>query len=246
MSPRFPYPDAFEFGGRVLTATEVIERLAPFASEERLAQISRVAGGRTYTVVPVLDGIIDPGNMNAVLRSAEGLGYGAAHVVEPRWDPKKVPGHLSRYDRRSLRRAGRGAVKWVHVDRWPDPATCVGMLRERGYRIVAAHFHPEAVDIASLDFTRPTALVLGNERDGVSPEMAAAADAHCLIPLGGFVESFNISVAAAVALYQARQDRLRRLGHHGDLAPDEQAVLAAHFLIKTVRAAPQILERAGD
>jgi tRNA (guanosine-2'-O-)-methyltransferase len=86
--------------------------------------------------------------------------------------------------------------------------------------------------------------VFGNEFEGVSEALLAGADAWCRIPMDGFVQSFNISVAAAVCLYHVRADRMARAGRHGDLDPVEQEALRASFYIRSVRAAAQILERA--
>lgn len=61
-----------------------------------------------------------------------------------------------------------------------------------------------------VDWTRPTAFILGNEKFGISDEAVALADATAIIPMSGFVESFNISVAAALIMYEAQQQRIRK------------------------------------
>lgn len=86
-----------------------------------------------------------------------------------------------------------------------------------------------------IDWTRPTAFVLGNELRGVSPDALAAADATAVIPMAGFVESFNISVAAALVMYEAAQQRARKLGGcGGDLSAAQQQQLLASFLMRGV------------
>ena len=117
-------------------------------------------------------------------------------------------------------------------------------LKAQGYTIAVTHLDAQAQPIDTLDFTQKTALVFGNERDGVSEAMLAQADHTCLVPTAGFTQSFNISVAAAVCLYHARQDRLARQGVHGDLTAAQQALLRARFYLKSVRSARQIMERA--
>jgi len=88
--------------------------------------------------------------------------------------------------------------------------------------------------VQEVDWTRPTAFVLGNERAGVSPETISLADQAAIIPMGGFVESFNISVAAALIMYEAQQQRVRKTGRAGDLTPVEQQQLLASFLLRGV------------
>jgi len=106
------------------------------------------------------------------------------------------------------------------------------------------HLAEDSVPIGDIDFTEPTALVFGNEKQGVSPAMLEAVDTSCIVPLSGFTESFNVSVAAAVALYHAQQDRLRRQGHHADLSEDEQESLVARYCMRSVRHPKTILRRA--
>src|SRR5690606_34987683 len=79
---------------------------------------------------------------------------------------------------------------------------------------------------------------------GVSERLLARADARVVLPLDGFVQSYNVSVAAALALYHARQDRLARQGRHGDLTEAERDVLTAHYYLRSVQAAPPLLARA--
>lgn len=250
MPSRFPHAPEFEVGGRSLSAAEVVARLAPFVAEARRAKIAAVVAGRTYSVVPVLEGVHDLGNVNAVLRSAEGLGYGAAHLVA-------LQGEAAAWARRASeagapldpglrkgRRQSQGADKWLDLHVWAEAGSACRRLRALGYRIVAAHLDAEAVPIAALDFTQPTALVFGNERDGVSEAVLAHADATCLIPIDGFVQSYNVSVAAALGLYHARCDRLARQGRHGDLTPQQREILTASYYLRSVRAAEQILALA--
>lgn len=249
---RFPHSDPLPVGGRLLPVAEVIERLAPYVSERRQARIAEVVAGRSYDVVPVLEGVHDLGNVNAVLRSAEGLGYGAAHLVAlqgeaaegtrrfQRETPQPVEAGL-----KTAQRQSQGADKWLDLHVWADAAHACAHLHDQGYTIVATHLDERAVPIAEIDFTRPTALVFGNERDGVSEALLAHADATCIVPMSGFVQSFNISVAAALGLYHARQDRLARQGRHGDLSEAEQQILTARYYLRSVRAAEDLLGRAA-
>ena len=248
---RFPHSSVIQEGGAGYEASVVLESLAPFVSEERKARIAEVAAGRTYSVVPVMEGLHDPGNLHAVLRSAEGLGYGAAFVVAPEGDAaalvekyqagQDVP--TEELGKRGSSRPAQGAHKWLDLSVWPTADEFVHSARARGYAIVATHLGADAIPIADWDFTRPTALVFGNEQDGVSDVLLAHADANVALPIDGFIQSYNVSVAVALALYHARQDRLARQGFHGDLTKEEQVILTAHYYVRSVVAAGQILAR---
>ncbi len=224
---RFPV----EVAGRMLGPEAVVRHLRPYVTARRRQRIDRVVAGRTYAVAPVVEGLANVGNVSAVLRTAEALGCQAVHVVE-------TGGRYKQSERTS-----RGAEKWLDLWRWSAPGACARHLKARGYRLVAMHLDAEAVPIDTIDFTQRTALVFGNERDGVSEAMRAACDLACVVPIGGFTESFNVSVAAAVALYHARQDRLARQGRHGDLSKAEQAALRADFYLRSVGRAEAILRR---
>lgn len=89
----------------------------------------------------------------------------------------------------------------------PDIRTAITTLQQQGFRVCAAHFSDRARDYRAYDFTQPTALLLGSEKDGVSDEAAALADEHLIIPMYGMVQSFNVSVAASLLLSEAQRQR---------------------------------------
>lgn len=213
---RFPYEDRFEFDGRSMTAAEVLTNLGPHITEPRRAKIDEVVRHRTFDIVTVCDNLYDAGNIAAVMRSAESMGVQELHIIARQ---KKL---------KFSSRITAGSDKWLDVHLWrDDPMGCVGHLKERGYRIVATHLDETAVPLSELDFTIPTALVLGNEHAGVSPDILEAADVRAIIPMRGFAESFNISVAAALSLYHITQDRLRRLGTTSELDDAQREILRA-------------------
>lgn len=224
--------DPFQFGDARLPPGRVIDLLRPHMTERRLRRIRAVVAERTRTVVPVVEGLVNTGNVSAVMRSAEALGYQDVHVVK---------GDNERY-KHSERTAG-GAQRWLDIWRWEGAAQGAAHLREAGYRLVATHLHADTVPIRELDFTEPTALIFGNEEAGVSDAMMDEVDVACEVPLPGFTESFNVSVAAAVALYHAQQDRLDRQGRHADLPDDQQRRLVARFCLRSVTAPEKIIRR---
>ncbi|HEX8386169.1 MAG TPA: TrmH family RNA methyltransferase [Rubricoccaceae bacterium] len=249
MSAAFPYPEAVVVDGRLYAAADVRRVLGPYLTDARAARLAAVAAARTFGVVPVLDGLTDPGNVHAVLRSAEGLGFGAAHLVglggEAAALAEAAP--VAGPDTGSVRagkRASRGAASWLAVEAWPDAEAYLADVRARGFAVATLDVADGAVPIATYDFSRPTVLVLGNERVGPSPAFRAAADAALLLPMDGFVESYNVSVAGALALAQARADRLARTGRAGDLSAAEQETLVAHYTVRAVQNAGPLLRHA--
>lgn len=220
----------FDLDGSVYTAAQVVQGLAPCLTDERRARMAAIAADRTRAIVPVVEGLYDRGNISAVIRSAEGLGYQAVHVIDNSKHFKEA------------RRVTQGAEKWTDIIEWPDTAPCVAELRRQGYQIAVAHLE-DAMPLRDLDPTTPTAIVFGNEHAGPSKEMLAAADARVIVPMSGFTQSFNISVAAAICLYGLREQRIARLGRHGDLTPQQQLELTAAFYLRSVPHAGDILAR---
>lgn len=83
-----------------------------------------------------------------------------------------------------------------------------------------------------MDWSQPTAIVVGNELRGISDDALELSDLHCSIPMKGMVDSFNVSVAAGILMHHAVCDRVSRLGHHGDLLPEENRILLAEFYLR--------------
>ncbi len=209
--------------------SQIVAWLQPFISAHRRQRIEQVLAGRTYTIVPVVEGLANTGNVSAVMRSAEALGYQAFGIIK---------GSVQKF--KTSERTSQGADKWLDLWTWQTATEAAQALKAAGYRLVATTLE-NAAPIETFDFTVPTALVFGNELVGVSEELLKQADARCVIPLMGFTQSFNISVAAAIALYHAYRDRMARQGRHGDLPPVWQETLKAVFYLRSVRHAGKFL-----
>ena len=222
--------EPFMLDGRGYAAEEIIRGLEPFLTEHRRERIRQVVAGRTYSIVPVVEGLYDRGNTSAVLRTAEALGYQSVHIIEL----------LTRF--KEANRITQGADKWLDVVTWSATVECIGHLRSRGYRILAAHT-ADARPIHEMDFSQPAAVCFGNEKEGISTTLLDRADERVIVPMSGFTQSFNISVAAAVSLYHIAEDRRRRLGRHGDLSEHEQQCLVAAYYLRCVPEPAHILHR---
>jgi len=201
---------------------EVIRILGQRLSEERRRRIDGVVASRTRRLAAVVEGVHDPHNTAAVIRTADAYGLQEVHVIE---GEKRFL---------SSRKVTQGAHKWVDIAVWSSVEPFFERMREQGRRVLVSDMEG-AIDVRELEIDRPTALVFGNEADGISVRMRAAADGAFKIPMHGFVESFNVSVAAAITLSTLRADG------RGDLSPPEAAVLRARFYLRAVRAGYDIV-----
>ena len=211
----------------------VISCLSSFVTEERLDVFKSALSRRTRDVVLVLEDVANGHNSAAVMRSAEAFGLFEIHVIQP----EDARFHVSR-------NVASGANKWLDLYWHHRTEQCFSQLKQNGYEVWVSDLQGEAVSIDEIDVTKRIALVFGNERDGISETARKHADRCFQIPMQGFVESLNISVAAAVSCYELARRRRAHSCKEGLEAADRHAVLAA-WLAQSVRAADEILAREG-
>jgi tRNA (guanosine-2'-O-)-methyltransferase len=210
--------------------------LAEQLTPQRRERFDRVLSERTRGVTVVLENLYDPHNISAVLRTCEALGIQDVHIVETEHKFKFSSGIT------------KGCEKWLSIYRYPDPAACAKALHDAGYEIVVADHRPGTPRIESLAPVKRRAFWMGAEHYGLSEEAHALADGRYMIPMHGFTESFNVSVAAAVTLYTARARWQESSGQSGDLSAGEIEEIRMQWLRRDVAAADAILARydVGD
>lgn len=213
----------------------LIDYLEEFTTAERVNRIGRVLEKRTRWVTVVLEDIYHPHNASAVLRSCDCFGIQDVHVIE----------NSNRFDPAST--VSSGSDRWITVHRYRDTGKnnterCFNRLRGEGYRIVAMTPHERGVPVGELPVDERTALVFGTELEGLSGYSLARADMHAAIPMVGFNESLNLSVSAAVALFELTS-RLRMSGIPWELAEREKSDLKVEWLRKSIRAGDRLIEK---
>ena len=224
-------PTWFAYGGEVVEPDRIVEILADHLTRRRRMEIEGVLDNRALNVAVVVDGMVDLGNVSAIMRSAEAFGIQKLHAID-----------TSDAFKRS-RRTTRGADKWIDRYRWEDPESCLANLRGDGYQILLADASPDAVPLTEADLTDRVALVFGNERDGVSSSARRDADGSVRIPMDGFVESLNVSVAASIVLHEVHRQRVARYGRNGDLSSRDRDRIRAVWYLKSVRQSEAIVQR---
>jgi tRNA (guanosine-2'-O-)-methyltransferase len=193
-------------------------------TSRRQERIEDVLCRRQPTLTVVLEDVHDPHNASAVLRSCDGVGILDVHLVYVDEEPPA----------RSFGRSTSGsAAKWIRLHQHDSIEACYAHLREKGFTIAATALEPDSHDFYSVDLTRPTALVFGNEMRGVSQAGIAGADLTVYIPMQGMVESLNISVSCAVSLYEAmRQRAAAGMYDEPQVGEEERAAIRDEWLRK--------------
>ena len=221
---------SFRLCDQEISAQNIVEVLTPLLTEERLNRIETVVQGRTYNVAPILEHIYDRGNVSAVMRSAEAFGFFNFNIIEPKDGKFKTS-----------QRVAAGSEKWLDVKKHSSSRECVEFLRQKNFQIFATHLEASR-PIQEIDFSVPTAIVLGNEKDGVSSEMLDLVDGGVILPMYGFVQSFNISVAGALSFYHIHRERERLLGCSGDLTSEQKIGLKALYMIRSCESHAKVLK----
>lgn len=171
----------------------------------RLARIRAVLARRQPDLTVLLDAVNKPHNLSAILRSCDAVGVLQAHAVPPRLG--KAAAEFPDLAGGTHRATSGSAGKWVDVRLHGDTVGAVRELQAQGFQVLATHLSEGAFDYREADYTRPTCVLLGAERFGVSTEAAGAADGNIVIPMMGMVQSLNVSVAAATILFEAQRQR---------------------------------------
>lgn len=217
--------------------TEVIKRLSPLLTEERYKKIEQVLSGRTFDVVPVLEDIYDRGNISAVMRSAEAFGFFNFNIIDNKEQKFKAANRVT-----------QGTDKWLDIHNWKSTSACLTHLKSNGYKVYATHLDATAKSIFEVDWTGKVAVVLGNEKEGVSQDVLDQCDGRVIIPMQGFAQSFNISVAGALMFFHIYSERVKRHGKSGNLTAKQQELAFAHMLLEHHNDPYQLLRemRARD
>ncbi len=165
-------------------------------SPERFSKIKQLLSLRQPDLTVLMDNVNKPHNLSAIIRSCDAVGIETVHAVSTDNVIK------------NRQRAARGSNKWVNIVLHENIAKACNTLRKKDMQILVAHYSNEAVNFRAIDYTKPTAIVMGAELFGPSEDAVSQADHFIYVPMQGMVESLNVSVAAAVILFEAQRQRL--------------------------------------
>lgn len=166
-------------------------------TDERQQKIVSVLNKRQYDLGIVLENVEDPHNIAAILRTCDAAGIQDIYVIGTRSDEKQKLGWKS----------SRSATKWMTVHHFNHIKDCMLVVKQRFNKILTTHLSSDAVSLYKTDLTESVALVLGNEKKGLSDEILKYSDGNIVIPQLGMLQSLNISVACAVISFEAMRQR---------------------------------------
>ncbi|GAB7218737.1 tRNA (guanosine(18)-2'-O)-methyltransferase TrmH [Vibrio comitans] len=164
-------------------------------SPERYQKIVSVLKARQPDLTLCLEEVHKPNNVSAVIRTADAVGLHKIHAV---WPNEKM---------RTLSHTSAGARNWVEVETHDTIEQAYQAFKAQDMQILVTNLSDTAVDFREVDYTKPTAIVLGGEKDGTSKIAVEMADQDIIVPMVGMVQSLNVSVASALILFEAQRQR---------------------------------------
>ena len=213
---------------------KLITYLENFVSERRRNLFDTILSKRTKHITVVLEDLFEKHNISAVARSCDIFGIQDLHIIENKYS-SYVSNHVA-----------KGAQKWIDFHNYNkeehNTQICIDKLRANGYQIIATTPHTDSCILEDFDITKKTAFVFGVEKAGVSNLVINQADGLLKIPMVGFTESLNISVAAALIL-NSTTTKLRNSNINWQLSDKEKEKIKLDWMKKSIKSIDLIIER---
>lgn len=214
--------------------TNLITYLEGFVTEKRKNTFKNILLNRTRHFTVVLEDIFQQHNSSAVIRSCDVFGIQDIHIIE------------NKYQSKVSRHVAKGSQKWLNLNNYKEDKNntkdCLTRLKNEGYQIIATSPHNNTCTLHDLDISKKSAFIFGVEKSGVSEEVLINSDEILTIPMVGFTESLNISVAAAIIL-ENLTNKLRNSNYEWRLSEKEQEIIYANWLEKSIKNVDEIKNR---
>lgn len=209
----------------------IVKKLSPYITDKRKERIEEVLCRRLSEITVAIECPSDINNALAIVRSAEVFGITTVHLIAPE------------HEAVAARAITQGAFYWVNVQFHQSLTDFIQVIRQTTIRLVGAVVDTNKT-LGSLTVETPICLLLGNEARGLSDEAKAACDGFYTIPMCGMTESLNLSVSAAVSLYDLTERKRMALGKHSDLSNTKQMAIRAQYYLNSVstRLATNLIE----
>lgn len=162
---------------------------------ERHQRILAMLKKRQPDLTVCMEGVHKTHNLAAVVRTCDAIGVSDVHAV---WKNQRM---------RVSGGSAAGSQNWLEVHNYSDTTEAIKVLKQQNMQVLVTNLSPTSVDFRDIDYTKPTAIILGQEKFGASAKAIAMADHEIIIPMVGMVQSLNVSVACAVTLYEAQRQR---------------------------------------
>ncbi len=209
---------------------KLVTYLESYLTKHRVMRFNEVLKNRTKHFTVATEDVYQLHNTSAVMRTCDVFGIQELHVIEEL--------NVKRIDRE----IAMGAQKWVDLMRHNSTKQAIESIKKQGYQIVATTPHIHECSLNSFDISKKSCFFFGRETEGLSDEVLEHADQFLTIPMVGFTESLNISVAAAIIL-ENLTNKLRNSNYPWRLSEKEHEILYANWLEKSIKNVDEIKNR---
>jgi len=204
--------------------------LLNFLTDDKIEKFSTLIHLKTEYILPVFEDIYQFRNAAAIVRSLEGLGVNKMVALEGKnfFKPEES--------------VSRGAEKWLKIERKPHTLESLLEIKSKGYSIVSVSPEKDALDIENVSINKPIALIFGTEWEGVSQEVLDISDACVKIPMYGFTQSYNVSVATAISVYSL-MNRIRNSEIKWQLSEEYKLEMQLYWAKNSIQSSKLILDK---
>ncbi|SEB48165.1 tRNA (guanosine-2'-O-)-methyltransferase [Tenacibaculum sp. MAR_2009_124] len=212
---------------------DLLTYLEGYLTENRKTLFQKVLTERTKHFTVVLEDIYQPHNASAVVRSCDIFGIQDVYAIE------------NRYTNKVSRHVAKGSQKWLDLHRYKNDGDntkqCLSDLKAKGYQIIGTTPHNDSCYLSDFDISKKSAFVFGVEKEGISEYVKEHADGFLKIPMVGFTESLNISVAAAIILQDVTA-RLRNSSINWQLSDEHKQDIYMDWLRKSIKNVDKLID----
>jgi tRNA (guanosine-2'-O-)-methyltransferase len=212
---------------------EILSYFQQFLSTHKIELFEKKVLDRTRHFTLVLEDLFHPHNASAILRNADCLGLQDIHLIE------------NNHQFKNEKDISLGSRKWLNLKRYNDfdttSPTCIEQLKEKGYTIAVLSPHHTDIAINEYPIDQKTAFILGAEKTGLTEYSLQNADVHVNVPMYGFTESYNVSVTAALTLYDVIH-RIRKSNLNWQLNKDEQWEVKLAWTLRSIKSKRELID----
>lgn len=212
----------------------ILDYFQQFMSGHKIDLFEQKVLDRTRHFTLVLEDLFHPHNASAILRTCDCMGIQDVHMIE------------NNHQFKNEKDISLGSRKWLNIQRYNDSdlssPSCINQLKEKGYTIAVLSPHHNDVTIDQYPVENKTAFILGAEKHGLTEYSLNNADYHVKVPMHGFTESYNVSITAALSMYEMTQ-RMRSSSLDWHLSSEEQWRVKLSWTLRTIRSSRDIVKK---
>ena len=203
------------------------QQLEALLEDTRITTLQRILEYRTDYITIIMENIYQGHNASAILRSCDCFGISDVHAIENR-NILNLNSEIT-----------MGSDKWVNINRYNSTKDAINNIKKQGYKVFATTLSKDSISLQDIPLNNKIALIMGTEKDGISPEATELADQSVKIDMYGFCQSFNVSVSTALILMDIT-NRLRKTNKDFLLNEHRKKFIYIKYLLASIKS-PEIV-----